>query len=176
MLNSQGRMTDNTPWQWPSLPLIMRNLMYNYLGDHLPCFQNPLCHQLQPKSWRLQSNNTGRNKFSNHQAHNSLSLLQTEKVVVLYEWHCSAQITMIVYCKKCDSKESKYISEINLGLRIFCWGKALVFNSSNFSCISWPKALVVWRHYLSAGRIRLETQPLFLFLALVACDVISNEF
>ncbi|XP_033608481.1 uncharacterized protein LOC111867178 isoform X2 [Cryptotermes secundus] len=52
MLNSQGRMTDNTPWQWPSLPLVMRNLMYNYLGlrYHLPCFQNPLCHQLQPKS------------------------------------------------------------------------------------------------------------------------------
>jgi len=64
MMNSEGRVSENTSWQWPSLPILMRNLIYNYWGlrDHIPCFQNPLCHhQLQTKSWRQASHNTGRN-------------------------------------------------------------------------------------------------------------------
>jgi len=67
MMNSERRVSENTSWQWPSLPILMRNLIYNYWGlrDHTPCFQNPLCHhQLQTKSWRQASCNTGRNRFS----------------------------------------------------------------------------------------------------------------
>ena len=73
MMNSEGRVSENTSWQWPSLPIIMRNLIYNYWGlrDHISCFQNPLCHhQLQTKSWRQASHNTGRNELSILQAPN----------------------------------------------------------------------------------------------------------
>ncbi|XP_069692258.1 uncharacterized protein [Periplaneta americana] len=48
MLNSEGRMIDNTPWQWPSLPAAMRNLVSSYWGlrDHVPCYNDPLCSSM----------------------------------------------------------------------------------------------------------------------------------